>query len=265
VEDAEVIDLVLSASSVNSYLDCHLRWYFEYVLMEPSEPSEEMRVGIATHAYAESKLRELVDAPMERHEPAEARDVQALDPVLACFDTEILPTFREPLLIEAGFSIKVNGISYTGIIDYLDRQDVPPLPEVDWDSEGRSLIAPPFPAYANILRDLKTTRSRPARGKYRFNMIGYHQGVTIALERRVDAMQLDYIVRTKTPYYWPEVVALPDEDDIAWFTSIVERVAAGIESGDYAPTGLGTRACSWCPYKTVCGPYARYLEVTDGR
>jgi hypothetical protein len=193
--------VVFSASSVNAYLDCHLRWYFGYVLNEQGEQSEAQAVGIAVHEYAEKRLRgESPPLPLDR----------TVKPLAAVFDRDILPTYRTPLLVEASFQIEVNGIGFSGIIDSLDRQDMPPPGSfVDWDSEGRDMIDP-YPVYANILRDLKTTGKRPAAGKYRFNMIGYYLGVTEGLDHEVHAIQLDYIVRTQTPYFWQEIQLLPD-------------------------------------------------------
>lgn len=248
--------VVFSASSVSAYLDCHLKWFFAYILNEQGVQSEAQAVGIAVHDYAEGVLRQMrgdgqavvvSEAPME---------------LTGVFNRDILPTYRDPVLVEAAFQIEVNGIPFSGIIDSVDRQDMPPPgPFVDWDSEGRDMIDP-YPFYANILRDLKTTGSRPKAGRYHFNMVGYWLGAR-ELGYTPDIMQLDYIVRTQKPYYWPEVVAAPDDDDIEWFAATLQGAAEGVERADYAPTGLGTRACSYCPVASICGPYQRYnKEVT---
>lgn len=241
IEDGGVRPVVFSASSVNAYLDCHLRWYFSYILNEDGETSEAQAVGIAVHDYAESRLRELNDTGMGKRPPIPAEHVAAVSPLLRVFDEEILPTYIKPLLVEASFQVEVNGIPFSGILDSLDY--LPYLGE-------------------RILRDLKTTGSRPSPGRYRFNMIGYYIGAT-ELGREPDRMQLDYIVRTKKPYYWPEDVPLPTEDDLAWFASLLEEAAEGVAQGKYEPTGLGTIKCSYCPHKNTCGPYQRYQEATS--
>ena len=231
--------VVFSASSVGAYLDCHLRWYFAYVLNMEGEQSEQQRVGIAVHDYAERRLRG--ESPTILH-PLDS--LIAVHAAAAVFDADILPTYRDPVLIEAAFQIEVNGVPFSGIIDSVDRQDTGP------------------DTYANILRDLKTTGSRPKAGRYRFNMIGYWLGAR-ELGREPAIMQLDYIVRTQKPYYWPEVVAAPDEDDIEWFAATLQSAAEGVERADYAPTGLGTRACSYCGVRGICGPYTRYTANTN--
>lgn len=248
--------VVFSASSVNAYLDCHLRWYFNYVLNEQGEQSEAQRVGIAVHDYAERRLRgeSMVEATghslVGQHDAGLASDV---------FDRDILPTYRDPVLIEAAFQIEVNGIPFSGIIDSVDRHDIPIQ---GWSWDGDTTIDESVTDYANILRDLKTTGSRPKAGRYHFNMIGYWLGAR-ELGYTPDIMQLDYIVRTQKPYYWPEVVAAPDEDDIEWFAATLQAVADGVGRADYKPTGVGTRVCSYCPHKAICGPYQRYKEVTQ--
>lgn len=246
-DDGGVRPVVFSASSVTAYLDCHLRWYFTYVMNLEGEQSEAQRVGIAVHDQAEKILRSKsgsLDSSWSLQ--WDEYGIKEIDDLTAVFIRDILPTYRDPVLIEAPFQISVNDgvndIAFSGIIDALDAHDMP---------DG----------HAFILRDLKTTGSRPSKGRYRFNMVGYYLGATIGLDYRVHAMQLDYVVRTRQPYYWPEVVDLPDDDDLAAWVSTLSRVAAGVAKGDYEPTGLGTRACSYCPYQAVCGPYQRYQEL----
>jgi len=241
--------VVFSASSVSAYQDCHLRWYFQYILMEKGEESEAQRVGIAVHDAAEMYLKGTVAKDSIVHADP------ALAPLERIFRDDILPTYRNPVLIEAPFQISINDIPFSGIIDSVDQHDYPPLVGL--------LTAYPQADSINILRDLKTTGKRPSAGRYRFPMIGYWLGAR-ELGHEPHVMQLDYIIRTAKPYYWPEVVPSPDENDIAWFAATLEGVAEGIERADYAPTGLGTYVCAYCPVRGICGPYQRYKEVTDG-
>jgi len=229
--------VVYSASSVNSYLTCHLAWYFGYVLGERGEQSEPQRVGIKIHDFAERSLKHLGTA-YQTDDP----EIEALAKV---WNSEILPTYRTPVLIEASFQLEVNGIPFSGVVDAVDEQDVP------W-------------GFALILRDLKSTGSRPSPGKYRFAMTGYLLGAQDILQRIIDAAQLDWIVRTKKPYYWPEAMDPITEDDVAVFANTLETVANGVAREDYQPTGLGTWACKSCNHRAICGPYQRYQEVTDG-
>lgn len=228
--------VVFSASSVNSYLDCHLQWWFSYVLNEEGAESEAKNFGIAFHDAVEQILKGTL--------PPDAFDDFPIKSAIEVFVRDIWPTYRNPVWVEKEFQIEVEGIPYSGVIDALDEQDVP------WGFE-------------DILRDHKTTGSRPRPGRYVLNMRGYWLGAR-DLGREPAAIQLDYVVRTKTPYYWPEVVPVPTDDDLASFANTLYRVANAVERSDYRATGLGTRACQMCPHTAICGPYKRFKEVTDG-
>jgi hypothetical protein len=226
--------VVFSASSVNAYQTCHLQWGFTYIHGLEGIQSEPQRIGIKTHDYAERSLKHLGTAYIP---DPEIKDLAKV------FVDDILPTYRTPILIEAAFQLEINDIPYSGILDAVDEQDVP------W-------------GYALILRDLKTTGSRPSPGKYRFAMTGYLLGAEDLLGRKIDAAQLDYIVRTKHPYYWPEVLEPITDEDVAIFANTLESVGNLVAQGDFEPTGLGTWACKSCGHRDICGPYQRYKEVT---
>ena len=228
--------VVFSASSVNAFQTCHLQWWLTYVAGETGVQSEPQRVGIKLHDFAERSLRNL-----GTHYTTDDPEIVDLAKV---WNRDILPTYRWPLLIEASFQLEINDIPYSGILDAVDEQDVP---------RGSALI----------LRDLKSTGSRPSAGKYRFAMTGYMLGAEDLLQRKIDAAQLDWIVRTKHPYYWPEALDPIDDDDINVFAATLETVANGVAQGDYEPTGLGTWACKTCSHRAICGPYQR-LEESNG-
>jgi CRISPR/Cas system-associated exonuclease Cas4 (RecB family) len=247
--------VVFSASSVNAYQTCHLQWYFEYVMADPGIISDPQNVGLEVHDRAEKILRRLKQGPpaslnyVEFVSTGDHHVVETVD----VFLRDILPTYRDPVLIEAPFQIEVNGIPFSGVIDAVDRQDVPGFS----DEDGKI-----WPDFINILRDLKTTGKRPRIGKYQFAMTGYFLGAR-DLGYEIDAIQLDYIVRTQHPYYWPEVVSVPDDDDIARWASELQDVAEGVQRADYEPTGLGTYVCRYCPYRDICGPLLRYNAALD--
>ena len=232
--------VVLSASSVTTYQTCRLKWYFEYVAAiesEKSEKSEPMLTGIAVHEAAELYLKGTVTKDSVVH----------TDPVLLplerLFRDEILPTYEEVVAVEQEFQITVNGIPYAGTIDAIDR----------WTRYWGKEV---------VIRDLKTTGSKPRYGGYRFAMCGYYLGAQ-SLGYDPCGMRLDYIVRTKKPYYLPEDFPVPTKYEILGFTISVETAAENIAVGSYQPTGLGTSACSWCGFKSVCGPYQRYADATS--
>lgn len=229
--------VVYSASSVNAYQICHLQWWFSYVAAIPTESSEAQAVGIAVHDQAERILR--------RHETVQPTGKPDIDSLVAVFLRDVASTYGDPILVEEPFQIEVNGIPFSGVIDALDESLI--------DGE-----------VAYTLRDLKTTSKRPATGKYRFNMIGYYLGAQ-DLGYDVNRIQLDYIVRTQRPYYWPEVQPTPDPYEIIGWADTLARTAEDIEVREnFEPTGLGTWACGYCNFASMCGPYQRYREGNNG-
>lgn len=243
----------LSASSVNAYQQCHLMWYFTYVEAR-EEPEDEPRLtGIVVHDYAEVILKKgvpLADDPeacgiceMLPHSPQCPMLADTVGPLVDVFINDIYPTYEEPILVEEAFELDVEGVTYTGFIDSVDRH-----------RHGTM-------SHINALRDLKTTKSRPRAGRYRDALIGYWLGAR-EMGYQPDSIMLDYIVRTKKPYYWPEEQDVPDQDEIDIWTGRVLETHRLIEEGDWEPTGLG-KACSWCPWKDICGPYERWSYMTS--
>jgi CRISPR/Cas system-associated exonuclease Cas4 (RecB family) len=221
-------NLTLSASSVNSFLNCPRQWYITYVLGIKGETSESQSVGLAVHDHAEMSLR--TGQPTSFVATGE---VKALSMV---FEKEVMPDIGQALHIEEQFVLDIDGITYSGYIDYIDSQ--------------------------SRLRDLKTTARKPGPGKYRFNMVGYYLGAT-TMGWDVTALGLDYIVRTKKPYYLPEWQPLPDEDEVAAWAGTLHQVERGIEEGDFPPTGLDGWACKWCAHQSICGPYQAMKEAIE--
>lgn len=237
---------VLSGSSIATYEECHLQWYFTYVERR-SDRSEAMDIGQGVHDYAEMLLS------------GETITAGPLDPevkrLFGVFVNDVAPTYGEVLLVEAAFELDVEGITYTGFIDAVDREEV----GFGVDAED---IVPAGMATLTVVRDLKTSKNRPRPNRYRDPMVGYYLGAR-ELGYQADLLRLDYIVKTKIPYYWPEDQEVPDDDEIdAWAAKVI-RVHQQIEDENWEATGLGTYHCSSCPFKDICGPYERYQELTS--
>lgn len=250
---------MLSASSVSAYRACEYRYFLSYVEVRPETQNIKAVRGIAVHAGAEVLLRAQMagddpDAAYARAQDAVASslgddllfgDVRP-DPkiserqafvsaytCLAVYRSDVLPTIEHPTGVEVEFQFAVDGISYSGIID----------------------------ALADDLHDLKTTASRPSNGdRYDLAMTGYDLGYREITGHAPRSIVLDYIVATQKPYYWPIRRDPATDEDIDRFASVVGGVARGIAEGNFRPTGLETRGCSWCPHKETCVYYAATQE-----
>lgn len=227
--------VVFSGSSVATYERCHLQWWFEYVAAAPHEKTIELQIGLELHGYAERLMSARLAGgpgcllPVAEDEPEPTTELEELY-FVASRDIE-------PVLVEAPFSITVDGIPYSGFIDLVDDQAA--------------------------IRDIKTVGKRPHAAwhnqygfDYSFAMTGYAMGfrqMTGAIE---SDLVLDYLVKTQTPYYWPISHGGPVEDwEVDQWRSRLYRAANSIVRRDYEPTGLGTWACAKCPFAAVCGPY----------
>lgn len=237
-------ELVLSSTSLDTYLSCHLSWWFAYVVAKRGQSSEQLDVGIATHSVAEwlllakrdgTKGLPPPDIPPYGHVHDEAIRLGNL------YERDVLPLI-EPTHIEAVYQFRMGGILYQSILDAADAH--------------------------GVVRDLKTTGHRPSKDhrRYRISMIGHALGYEILTGHTADKMILDYLVRTKTAYYWPVDLGPLTDDDADLFEATIVGVAADIADGDFEPTGLSSPwACAMCKFKTMCGPYQRYKEATDAK
>lgn len=231
--------LVLSSSSVSAWLDCHLQWWFRYVLQAEGESSEALDTGIAVHAHIEEYLKSRTLAG--RDEPMVFIDRIDVVSLFVVWEREVRPLIGRPRFVEEQYRFNINGIDYQSTLDLVDED--------------------------GVVIDTKTTRSRPRPGRYRIPLIGHALGYRALTGEKERGRRLDYLVRTKTPYYWPEAIEGPATiDEIVEFGATVEAVAEGIAREDYAATGLDSPwACASCPYRNECGPRLRYEGEHSGR
>lgn len=242
-------DQVFSASSVNTYIRCGKQWEYAYVYGIKSPPSLRAVIGIAAHeaveinyrqkmasgvdlpvgdvldAFSDAFDRAVVDAvPDEKETTATGKDsgIKTVD----LYHREVASAVY-PVLVEEQVQFKVNGVPFSGYIDLVDTR--------------------------RQIRDLKTVKSKPSRSDYSLNMVGYAIGYRQATGEIESNVQLDYIVRTKEPYYHPVPSEGPITDEaIASFADVVTGVADAVQKGVFLPTGINTGACSWCGYRSIC-------------
>lgn len=240
---------VLSASSVNTYLRCGRQWEYAYVYAVKSPPSLRAAIGIAAHEAVETNYRQkmttgtdlpvddvkdafsdaydrvIVESPPDKDEtPASGKDSGMA--TVEMYHEQVSPTVH-PVLVEEQVQFRINGVPFSGYIDLVDAN--------------------------RTIRDLKTVKSRPSSSDYAFNMVGYAIGFRNLTGETESGVQLDYMVRTKTPYYWPITSTGPvGEASVRQFASVVERAADGIRKGSFPPNGLLSNACSWCGYRKMC-------------
>lgn len=244
---------LFSASSIATFFRCGKQWEYAYVYAIKSPPNLRMMLGIAAHEAVETNFRQKQVTRLDldpddvaaafsdafdnlayevEDEDGETKG-QAKDSGIALvgkYHEEVAPTIQ-PLYVEQEIQFKINDIPYTGYIDLVD-------------DTGR-------------VRDLKTTKRKPgARQDYTLAMTGYAVGYRQLTGEKETGVTLDYMIRTKKPYYYPAATDGPISDEgVATFASILQGVSESIQHGIFLPTGLNTGACSWCGYQNICPAY----------
>lgn len=240
---------LFSASSLSTFLRCGQQWEFAYVYAIKRPPNIRMVVGVAAHeavetnfnqklisrldlpvgdvtdAFASAFDRLSVEAAKDPEEPAgKAKDSGVA--LVGTYQTQVAPTIM-PLLVEQEVQFNIDGVPYSGFVDLVDEE--------------------------GMVRDLKTTGRKPTdRSKYALAMTGYSVGYRALTGNREKGVLLDYMVRTKEPYYYPVMSGPASNAAIKGFSQILNRVSSSVKAGIFLPTGLGTGACSWCPYTDIC-------------
>lgn len=253
-------DLVLSASSLDAYDSCHYRWYLQYVESQQGEQSVAAAVGSAVHYAIEQHYRaQMLGEPLTPKILEDMYDAYYVLDTLGMADPELpidkamiwgrraLTSYLEdvapgvdPVLVEHGEIISVNDILVSGHLDVAD-------------SKG-------------IVHDTKIKGSKPRDpGRYLRAFTVYALLYRQRMEKLETDVQLDVIIRLKRdrPYHVPYRYGGPvSQHDVAIFAASLERIANGIERGDFRPTGLEDGACRFCPVKTVCAYYLEEASAT---
>lgn len=247
--------VVLSGSSVSTFLKCQRQWERRYIYRDRYVPSLALALGTSAHEAAEHDLLTRMQtgelAPAEaviqrfrdafEREGEEAQDEkdetkgQAIDSgvkAVGFWHEKVAPTLR-PKAVELHGQFRIEGIPYDWTADLIE--DGPDAGEWGLDDD--------------VVTDHKFVKKSPSDDgeKYAINMAGYaigyeHQTGTSPRRR------LDYTVRLKRE---PKRVSIDKppltEDEVAGFADVIVSVNESIQRGSFPPTGAGTWVCNYCP------------------
>ena len=234
--------VVLSASDIDTYRTCPLKYKFARVFRIPQEPSVHQRFGILVHQVLErfhgaaspgdeqpgtlAELLGLLDAGWRRAGFGDSEEERQLRGKAAAALTRYHERFQsseaEPVWFERSFTFKLGPHLLRGRVDRVDR-----LPGGEYE-----------------LIDYKTGRPKTAA-----QLAGDVQLSLYAVGAR-EAWQLD---SSRQAYYYlldDEMVEVPD-DGGEWIQEVVREVAGGIMAQGFEPTP-SFAACSVCDYRLVC-------------
>jgi DNA helicase-2/ATP-dependent DNA helicase PcrA len=231
--------LLLSASDIETYRSCPLKYKFARVFRIPSEPTINQRFGILVHqvleryhgASGEAGLPELLglleagwrrggfgDSEEERQFRAKATSS------LVRYHDRFREDESEPVWFERSFQFRMGPHLLRGRVDRVDR-----LPD-----GGYELI------------DYKTGRPKTAAQ--------LRQDVQLSLYAVGARESWDLEAASQAYYYVLDDEKVPvdrSEEDRDWITETVMTVAEGIQGQGFEPTPSWS-ACSMCDYRIAC-------------
>ena len=230
--------LALSASDIETYRTCPLKYKFARVFRIPSEPTMNQRFGILVHQVLERyhaaeaaglpSLLNLLEAGWRRGgfgDSEEERQFRAkATQALVRYHDRFREDDAEPVWFERSFQFRIGPHLLRGRVDRVDR-----LPE-----GGYELI------------DYKTGRPKsPAQLREDVQLSLYAVGAREAWQ--LEAAQQAY-------YYVLDDAKVPvprSDEDRDWITETVFEVADGILSQGFEPTP-SFAACSMCDFRIAC-------------
>jgi DNA helicase-2/ATP-dependent DNA helicase PcrA len=234
------IGLALSASDIETYRSCPLRYKFARVLRIPTEQTLHQRFGIAVHTVLErfhsdggqtlAQLLELLDSVWRRagfgssERELELRELART--ALTRYHARLHGQDSQPVWFERSFSFRLGPHHLRGRVDRVDR------------------LADGGEQYELI--DYKTSRPKSAE-----QLKDDIQLSLYALAAR-EAWQLES--SQQAYYYVLDDLKVPvprDERDAESVKDIVLEVGEGILAQEFEPTP-SRAACSLCDYRIVC-------------
>lgn len=230
--------LLLSASDIDTYRTCPLKYKFARVFRIPSEPTLNQRFGILVHQVLEryhqsaggtlDELLGLLDAGWRRGGFGGSDEERQLhvkaEAALRRYDERTRGEDTEPVWFEKGFTFKIGAHTLRGRVDRVDR-----LP-----GGGYELI------------DYKTGRPRSAAQ--------LREDVQLSLYA-LAAREAWHVESERQSYHYvldDEKVPLPAADiDRDWIGETVMEVADGILGQGFEPTPSYS-ACAMCDFRIAC-------------
>jgi len=238
--------VVMSGTSLQTFLRCGHQWYLANVVQLKSPPNVRQVLGIAAHLAVEhnmaQKIVTKVDVSAEEMVDVFATDFDAHEGdveddedhgkakddgvgLVRLHHREVSPLIQ-PIWVEEAGQLEINGIPYSYTIDIVD-------------DKGR-------------VRDTKTKMRRPTLEENMLQMTGYALGYRQRTGLIETDVVIDGLVRTKVPQYVPLYGGTVNDEEVSAFADTLEGVAQAVGNGDFLPNGLNNGACSWCGYASYC-------------
>jgi DNA helicase II / ATP-dependent DNA helicase PcrA len=233
--------VMLSASDIDTYRTCPLKYKFARVFRIPQEPTIHQRFGILVHQVLErfhaaedslgtlAELLGLLDAGWRRGGFGDSEEERQLRGKAAAALTRYHERFQseesQPVWFERGFTFKLGPHLLRGRVDRVDR-----LPDGTYELIDYKTGRPKTPD--QLAEDVQLS----------LYAVGAHEAWELESSRQAYYYLLDDQKVT---------VPMDDGDRSEWIRAVATEVAEGILSQGFEPTP-SFAACSWCDYRLVC-------------
>ncbi len=232
--------LILSASDVDTYRACPLRYKFTRVLRIPREPTLNQRFGIVVHQV------------LERYHEQGPQDATQ---ILQLLDV----AWRRGGFGDSAEELQLREKARRALVRYEERLQAagPQAPVPRWFERSFT-----FPLGRHLIRGRVDRIDELAGGGH--ELIDYKTGLPRTVEQLREDVQLAlYAVAareawqleaTERTYYYvldDERVTLAAEESGAWIAEAVERAGEGILAEAFEPTP-SRAVCAMCDYRIAC-------------
>jgi DNA helicase-2/ATP-dependent DNA helicase PcrA len=256
------VGLALSASDIQTYRGCPLRYKFARVLRIPTEQTIHQRFGIVVHQVLEryhseggatlEQMLDLLDAGWRRAGFSDGEHEQELHgkalAALTRYHQRLAEQESQPVWFERQFSFRLGPHHLRGRVDRVDR-----IGSSDGEGEGEG-------EHEGEAGHTERDGTQPE-----YELIDYKTGRPQSAEQLKDDVQLSlYALAAREDwqlpssrqayYYVLDDVRVPvphAERDADAVKDIVLEVGEGILAQEFAPTP-SRAACSICDYRIVC-------------
>ena len=244
----------LSYSSINTYETCPAKFKFQYEDRVPQARSAALSFGDSLHRAlylfhnrpvpvppSVGELHDMLEASWVSEGFGDASEEQTYRDhgrqVLSLYHRENVDAYRIPAALEFRFTIEVEGVALSGVIDRMDRIPGGGYEIVDYKTNRR------LPPQSRIDQDLQLSI--------------YHMAAREIWGIEPERLTLYYLL----PGQRMTTVRTPaDVDELRRRIAIVaERIEAGKFEARQNPL------CDWCEYQALCPLFRHRYEKAAGR
>lgn len=250
----EYLRETVSASRLNCWTSCRLKFYFRYILQLTKSPTPGLHIGSVVHGV-------LQQWNLARWR-GENRDT---DSFRAEFDRQWLELQLDTVIPWKDTEEKEQASAWTTLKHYLENSPIPAnerpeAVEVRAEADLSKHGLPTLIGFIDLIRsggrivDFKNAGKSPNEKQvlhqHEFQLTAYGVLYRDATDQRESGFELHHLVRTKTPKVVVTEAPPMTEAQQSRLFRIIESYIDGLDREDFVPSpGFG---CAGCEYLTEC-------------